>query len=300
MTESFFGLALGGGGARGAAHIGVLQVLHEADIEIDLIAGTSAGAIIGAMYAASKDPFWVEDHFRKFMESDAFDGLRSRRMLDDRNPDSVLDQIAKKVKDHYVLMMGLNRKSILKKGPLNDVISYLIPVKTFEELKMPMKVIATDLQSCEDVIHESGNLIEALVQSSSIPGFVQPSGNENEMIVDGGVSMPIPVPVLKEHCEMIVAVDISRYYLGSIKDHNMIEIMRRADMVTSLRLKSELAQKADFVIKPETLGLHWSDFHQFDKLLENGRTAAKQSIEPLKRMIDQKKSLLYKLKHWLS
>lgn len=300
MTESFFGLALGGGGARGAAHIGVLQVLHEADIEIDLIAGTSAGAIIGAMYAASKDPFWVEDHFRKFMESDAFDGLRSRRMLDDRNPDSVLDQIAKKVKDHYVLMMGLNRKSILKKGPLNDVISYLIPVKTFEELKMPMKVIATDLQSCEDVIHESGNLIEALVQSSSIPGFVQPSGNENEMIVDGGVSMPIPVPVLKGQCEMIVAVDISRYYLGSIKDHNMIEIMRRADMVTSLRLKSELAQKADFVIKPETLGLHWSDFHQFDKLLENGRTAAKQSIEPLKRMIDQKKSLLYKLKHWLS
>ena len=98
MTKPFLGLALGGGGARGAAHIGVLQELHKEGIQIDLIAGTSAGSIIGAMYAASGDPFWVEDHFRKFMKSDAFDGLRSRKMLDDRNPDSVLDQIAKKSK----------------------------------------------------------------------------------------------------------------------------------------------------------------------------------------------------------
>ena len=152
MNKPFLGLALGGGGARGAAHIGVLQELHQAGIQIDLIAGTSAGSIIGAMYAASTDPFWVEDHFRKFMESDAFEGLRSRRMLDDRNPDSVLDQIAKKVKDHYVVMMGLNRESIVKSGPLRRAISFLMPVKNFNELKIPMKVLATDLQSCEDLI----------------------------------------------------------------------------------------------------------------------------------------------------
>ena len=112
MTAPFLGLALGGGGARGAAHIGVLQELNKAEIQIDLIAGTSAGSIIGAMYAASNDPFWVESRFKKFMKSDSFEGLRSGRILDDRNPDSVLDQIAKKVKDHYVVMMGLNRESI--------------------------------------------------------------------------------------------------------------------------------------------------------------------------------------------
>ncbi|HIA93952.1 MAG TPA: patatin-like phospholipase family protein [Candidatus Marinimicrobia bacterium] len=299
MTKPFLGLALGGGGARGAAHIGVLQELHKEGIQIDLIAGTSAGSIIGAMYAASGDPFWVEDHFRKFMKSDAFDGLRSRKMLDDRNPDSVLDQIAKKVKDHYVVMMGLNRESIIKKGPLRKAITFLVLVKSFDELKIPMKVLATDLQSCKDLIIESGDLIDALVQSSSIPGFVQPSGNESELIVDGSVSMPIPVPVLQGNCEFILAIDISRYHLGSLSEPNMIEIMKRADMVTSLRLKSELAQKADFVIKPDTLGLHWSDFHQFDILVENGRKAARNSIEQLKTKIDQKNSLFYKLKQWL-
>ena len=239
MTKPFIGLALGGGGARGAAHIGVLQELHDADIQIGTIAGTSAGSIIGAMYAASDDPYWVEDHFRKFMKSSAFSGLRSRKMMDDRNPDSVLDQIAKKVKDHYVVMMGLNRESIVKSGPLYDAINYLIPVEIFQELKIPMKVLATDIQSCEDIIHESGNLINALVQSSSIPGFVEPAGDE-----------------------------------------------------------SELSKKADFVIKPDTLGVHWSDFHQFDQLLENGRSAARQSIDSLKRLIDEKNSILYKLKLW--
>ena len=168
MTEPFLGLALGGGGARGAAHIGVLQELDKAEIKIDLIAGTSAGSIIGAMYAASNDPFWVESRFRKFMKSDSFEGLKSGRMLDDRNPDSVLDQIAKKVKDHYVVMMGLNRDSIVKKEPLRRAISFLVPVEKFDELKIPMKVLATDLQSCEDLIIESGNLIDALVKSSRI------------------------------------------------------------------------------------------------------------------------------------
>ena len=134
MTEPFLGLALGGGGARGAAHIGVLQELSKAEIQIDLIAGTSAGSIIGAMYAASNDPFWVESRFRKFMKSESFEGLRSGRMLDDRNPDSVLDQIAKKVKDHYVVMMGLNRDSIVKKDPLRKAISFLVPVEKFDEL----------------------------------------------------------------------------------------------------------------------------------------------------------------------
>ena len=300
MTEPFLGLALGGGGARGAAHIGVLQELDKAEIKIDLIAGTSAGSIIGAMYAASNDPFWVESRFRKFMKSDSFEGLKSGRMLDDRNPDSVLDQIAKKVKDHYVVMMGLNRETIVKKEPLRRAISFLVPVKKFDELKIPMKVVATDLQSCEDLIIESGNLIDALVKSSSIPGFVQPSGNDSELIVDGGVSMPIPVPVLQMNCEFILAVDISRYQLGQIKEPNMIEIMKRADMVTSLRLKSELAKKADFVIKPDTLGLHWSDFHQFDTLVENGRKAAKQCIDQLKIEINRKKSPFFKLKQWLS
>jgi len=299
MTKPFLGIALGGGGARGAAHIGVLQALHEANIQIELIAGTSAGSIIGAMYSASGDPFWVEDHFRSFMESDAFDGLRSKKLLNDRNPDSVLDQIAKKVKDHYVVMMGLNRDSLIRKDILFNAIDFLLPVKTFEELSIPLKVLATDIQSCSDVVYDSGDLVEAIVQSSSIPGFVQPSGDEDELIVDGGVSMPIPVPVLDGECEFKLAIDISRYNLGNLQDTNMIEIMKRADMVTSLRLKSELSMKADFVIKPNTMGLHWSDFDHFDSLVQYGRDATLDRIPELKQQLKTNKSIFYKLKQWL-
>ena len=79
----------------------------------------------------------------------------------------------------------------------------------------------------------------------------------------------------------------------------MIEIMKRADMITSLRLKLELSKKADFVIKPDTMGLHWSDFDEFDTLVKNGRKAAKENIDELKRKLAQKNSLFYKLKQWL-
>ena len=300
MTTPFLGLALGGGGARGAAHIGVLQELEKSNIRIDMIAGTSAGSTIGAMYAATGDPDWVENRFREFLVSDVFKGLRSRKLLKDRNPGSVLEQIAKKVKEHYVIMMGLNRKSFIKKEPLQAAISFLIPVKTFEELIIPLKVIATDICSGEDMVHDSGDLVEAIVQSSSIPGFVLPTTNGDKTIVDGGVSMPIPVPVIKNSCELTIAVDVSRYQLGSFEDPNILEIIKRSDIITSLRLKSRLAAEADFVIRPDVVGLHWSDFDQFDILLENGRKAARDVINQLEIEIDRRNSLFYRMKQWLS
>ena len=202
MTQPFLGLALGGGGARGAAHIGVLQELHRAGIKIDAVAGASAGSLIGAMYAYSLDPFWIEEQFRKNTALNPFMSA-SKRFLNGRNPDSLLDQITKKVSDHFQMMMSLNRKSIIKRQLLQDAISFLLPATTFEDLRIPLKVVSTDLESCEDIIHESGDLVEALVQSCSIPGFVSPTEHDNRVIVDGGVGMPIPVPVLKEDLSLI-------------------------------------------------------------------------------------------------
>ena len=217
MTQPFLGLALGGGGARGAAHIGVLQELHRAGIKIDAVAGASAGSLIGAMYAYSLDPFWIEEQFRKNMALNPFTNAASKRFLNGRKPGSVLDQLAKKVSDHFQMMMSVNRKSIIKRQLLQDAISFLLPATTFDDLKIPLKVVSTDLESCEDIIHDRGDLVEALVQSCSIPGFVAPTEQENRIIVDGGVGMPIPVPVLKEDCVFTVAVDISQYTLEKLE-----------------------------------------------------------------------------------
>ena len=300
MTQPFLGLALGGGGARGAAHIGVLQELNRAGIKIDAVAGASAGSLIGAMYAYSLDPFWIEEQFRKNMALNPFTAVASKRFLNGQNPNSVLDQIAKKVSDHFQMMMSLNRKSIIKRQLLQDAISFLLPATTFEDLRIPLKVVSTDLESCEDIIHESGDLVEALVQSCSIPGFVSPTEHDNRVIVDGGVGMPIPVPVLKEDCVFTVAVDISQYTLEKLGKTNMISITQRAEIITSNRLKAKLAQEADFVIQPDTLGIHWSDFGQFDALMDKGKLAVSGSIQELKTIINKKQTVLDGEKEWLS
>ncbi len=300
MTQPFLGLALGGGGARGAAHIGVLQELHQAGIKIDAVAGASAGSLIGAMYAYSLDPFWIEEQFRKNMALNPFTNVGPKRFLNGRNPGSVLDQIAKKVYDHFQMMMSLNRKSIIKRQLLQDAISFLMPATTFDDLKIPLKVVSTDLETCEDIIHERGDLVEALVQSCSIPGFVAPTEQDNRVIVDGGVGMPIPVPVLKEDCVLTVAVDISQYTLEKLGKTNMISITQRAEIITSNRLKSKLAQDADFVIQPDTLGIHWSDFGQFDALMEKGKQAVSGSIQQLKTIINKKHPVSDGMKELLS
>ncbi|MED5317416.1 MAG: patatin-like phospholipase family protein [Candidatus Neomarinimicrobiota bacterium] len=300
MTQPFLGLALGGGGARGVAHIGVLQELHQAGIKIDAVAGASAGSLIGAMYAYSLDPFWIEEQFRKNMALNPFTNVGPKRFLNGRNPGSVLDQIAKKVYDHFQMMISLNRKSIIKRQLLQDAISFLLPATTFDDLKIPLKVVSTDLESCEDIIHERGDLVEALVQSCSIPGFVAPTEQDNRVIVDGGVGMPIPVPVLKEDCVLTVAVDISQYTLEKLGKTNMISITQRAEIITSNRLKSKLAKDADFVIQPDTLGIHWSDFGQFDALIEKGKLAVDDSIQQLKTIINKKHPVSDGMKELLS
>jgi len=142
--------------------------------------------------------------------------------------------------------------------------------------------------------------VEALVQSCSIPGFVAPTEQDNRIIVDGGVGMPIPVPVLKENCAFTLAVDISQYTLEKLGKTTMISITQRAEIITSNRLKAKLAQEADFVIRPDTLGIHWSDFEQFDVLMEQGKLAVEGSIQPLKKMINQKPTVSDGNKEWLS
>mgnify|MGYP006260792989 CR=1 FL=1 len=95
MSKPYLGLALGGGGSRGVAHIGALQALHYSGISPDIIAGTSSGSTIGAMYAATLDPFWIENRFREFMETDLFFKFRSGSLIDGRNEETFLEILAK-------------------------------------------------------------------------------------------------------------------------------------------------------------------------------------------------------------
>jgi len=295
VTKPFLGVALGGGGVRGAAHIGVLQVLHDAGIDIEIVSGVSAGSIIAAMYASKKDPFWIEKKIREVWESGDF-GASSKKYLKYKNPKSFIAKIRKSFFDHIMLILSLHRKSVIDRIPLEVAIRSLISHSTFEELKIPLKVVATNIENGEDIIYKDGQLVDALVQSSAIPGIFNPEILDNKTIVDGGVGMPIPIPAIKDDCEFTLAIDIGLYQFERLDRLNALSIKRRSDIITSNRLKTRLALDADFVIRPNTMGMEWSDFDSADDLFLSGKVAAQDSLPDLKRKINEKQQQLKMIK----
>ena len=282
------GLALGGGGARGACHIGILKSLEEHNIFPDIISGTSAGSMIGAMYAYSLDGKWVEEHFREAWSSTTFDGATSKRFIDNGSPSSFARGIKKTFTEHVLAIMSLHKSSIIKNDQLREILELLMPVRTFEDMKIPLKIISTDIETGDDIISDEGDLIDALVKSCAIPGIMEPIEEGGRMIVDGGVGMPIPVPVLRDLCEVTLAVDIGLYEFEKLERPNARSIKIRSDIITSNRLKARLASDADLVIRPDTMGLHWSRFESGEMLFENGKKAARAKLSKLKAILNEK------------
>ena len=299
MPRPIIGLALGGGGARGAAHVGALTILHQHKIPIHQIAGTSAGAVVGAMYAATLDPKWVEKRFREFIKSDIFRGLGTDRIPNKPiSSSSAFNQVAKKLKDQMVLAMSLHRNSIIKKKRLKDAFDFLIPVKTFEELKIPLKVISTDLNTCKPVVYDSGDLIEAATRSGSIPGYVEPTVANGQLLVDGGVSVPLPTTIIRNDVDLLIGIDIRRRGMKPLDEINIYEIMMRSDMSTYQNLIKHFSRDADILISPDVKNYQWSDFDQFDYFFNEGIESCKNVILTIQRQINQRKGLSFRLKQW--
>jgi|TARA_B100001250_G_scaffold235882_1_gene202643 NTE family protein len=289
VTKPFLGIALGGGGVRGAAHVGVLQELDEAGIAIDMVAGVSAGAVVGAMYAHSLDGKWVEDQFRKVWASTKFQDVAAKRFIQSGPSDPWIHKIRKNITEHALAIMSLHRNSIMTNESLREILRMLIPARTFDQMKIPLKIVSTDIETGDDIISDKGDLMDALVKSCAIPGIMEPVEDEGRLMVDGGVGMPIPVPALKEDCQMTLAVDIGLYEFERLNRPNARTIKIRSDIITSNRLKTRLASEADLVIKPDTLGFHWSRFDSGEILFQNGRKAAKERLSRLMKMIEKNK-----------
>ena len=285
MTMPLLGIALGGGGVRGAAHVGVLQEIDSAGIKIDRIAGVSAGAVIGCLYAYSLDGKWVEDHFRNIWSSQSLSGLTSKTFFDNGSTKSFVGGIKRTLTDYVIALISLHRNSLIKNDQLREILELLVPVNNFDQLEIPLKIISTDIASGKDVISEEGNLIDALIKSCSIPGIMEPVIEGERVIVDGGVSMPIPISPLLESCDVTVAVDIGVYKFDNLKNPNAKSIKIRSDIITSNRLKLKQVSDADLVIRPDTNGLHWSRFDAGEILLENGKIEGRKQMSILNNLI---------------
>ena len=263
MFRPKIGLALGGGGPKGLAHIGVIKVLEKNNIPIDFIAGTSAGAMVGGMYAYSKDITTLERHFL---------GKNWFQML------------------FYFADPSL-RGGFIQGNRMEEFLQEYLQSAPFEKTKIPFRATAVDLQTGKlNELHE-GLLSTAIRASCAIPMLFRPVEIDKHLFVDGGLLSSVPVQTVKKMgADIVIAVQLNRYYepTQDLKTLNILEVGEYAlNLIERHIAESEITQ-ADFVIHPKVAHVHWNNFIQQDKR-ENGiflgEEAAQASIPQIKLQV---------------
>jgi NTE family protein len=259
------GLALGGGGAKGFAHLGVLEALTEAGIEFDVVAGTSIGALIGAVY--------VSNNLEK------------------------LERFAKNIgiTDIPFLLGPTWPKGGLFSGKyVEKLIDEFVNLQNIEDLKKPFAAVCVDLNKAEIFTFTKGNLKRAIRASTSIPGLFKPVIFEDKLLVDGGVLESVPDQAVRDlGADFIVAVDLlsdlTSYGFKDGKNPSIVEVVQRSSIIAQRRI-TELKFKEtppDIVIRPQLSHVKVMDFHNGKSVIEIGREAARKVIPGLLEMIDK-------------
>jgi len=189
---------------------------------------------------------------------------------------------------------------ILKQERLSEIIEFLLPVKTFEELKIPFSCLAVDLNSGEDVVFNSGNLIEAIVASSAIPGYIPPIEKDGMLLTDGAVSCPVPVKtVRKMGADFRISVDVGLNHFEPLENPNLLQVLGRAEQITSTRLGEVKSEKADITIRPDTMNVFWAEFDKIDQLIKLGAEETEKQFWQIKDNLKKKKSIHHKVIQFL-
>jgi NTE family protein len=289
------GLVLGGGGARGLGHVGVIKVLAREGIPIDFIAGSSMGALIGGIYAQNPDANLLESRVCSFIKSKRFKklGVNNFRKKSERDPDDLLKQLTHKVKRQLVINFAANRISVLKAERLQIAITSLLNKSNIEDCKIPFACVASDLRSGESVVFRSGGIRPAVEGSSAIPGFLPPVKYKGYYLIDGGVSNNFPVDVVRKMgAKFVIAIDASLDFDTNVKINNVIDLVLRSAQISVRHLDDHLKQHADYVIKPQTGNIHWSEFNRVNEVIEKGEIAAQKAIPKIKSQLRKKRGLI--------
>ena len=279
-------LALGGGGARGLAHIGVLKVLERENIPIDIITGTSMGAIIGGVYALKKDISAIEKVAEKYSKISEFNIDFSFNEKGEKDKSFFLKKMSDFLKKGYILNLELRRKYINDGEGVKKIIKELVDDKTFSDTKIPFATVAADLVKGEKVILNQGKLFDALLASSSIPGMFPPVILDKKILVDGGIVDVVPIGVAQSlGANFVIAVSVSQTIKKRTEFSNAVEIFFRSDSITSAELRKLQLSFADVLITPKVGRFHWSDFSKPEQCIREGEMATQDAISELKQKL---------------
>lgn len=256
------GLALGGGAARGLAHIGVLQVLEREGIPIDMIAGTSIGALIGTIYARGND------------------AAQTKKLA--------LDLIPKRFA--FLIDPALPRTGLIRGRRLQSTLRSTIGHITFEELKIPLACVATDIDNGEEVVINHGPVWEAVWASSTIPLLMAVAKYQGRYLVDGGLVNPVPVSVLKEMgADVIIAVSVPhRRNLGEVREPNILSVMMQTIYIANYRVAQSSLTGANIIIEPRVEHIAFTEFKRAEECIRLGGQAAQDAIPEIKSCIQAK------------
>src|SRR5690348_12232452 len=245
------GLALGGGAAKGFAHIGVIKMLEASGIHPDVVAGTSAGSVVGALYASGMDAFALQQTAFGLDES--------------------------KIRDVRLFSGGL-----VQGQALQDYVNRLVHNQSIEKLKIPFAAVATELETGKRTVFVRGNTGQAVRASSSIPGVFEPTEIRGRHYVDGGVVAPIPVDAARQlGADFVIAVDISARPDGS-NPQGMMNIVSQSIDIMGQQLATQETARADVVIRPRLGGIGPTDFEQKNQAILEGEEATLAAIPQIR------------------
>lgn len=260
------GLALGGGGARGLAHIGVIKALREFGIEPDYVAGTSMGSIVGGWFCAGEPLEDLEGIFLKAKEK----GLFSKTKIIWKR-DGVL------FKDFEI------------QAALEKRLSHI----SIEKCKTPFAAIATNVKNGDEVVLDKGSMNFALKASSAVPIAFKPvKTEENELLVDGAFSNPVPADVVRKMgAEIVIAVDVSSRWVNldqEIKLTNIRSLMSSSLQAVEYQLAKDHEKDADILLRPPVTHLSWLDFNNVEDIVSAGYREARANINKISKTSGQK------------
>jgi NTE family protein len=292
MGRSFtIGLALGGGAARAVAHIGVLEALEQHGIAVDVIAGTSMGAIIGSLYAIEPDTRVLRGKMLAYVESEAFKESRFNLVKDhDEEGAGIFYRFSQMARKGIFYSLSITRKSLIHQETADKNISVLIPDIAIEDLKIPFCATSTDLNSGEEFVFTKGPLRQAIAASCALPGILPPVEVDGRFLVDGGWVDAVPVePAVQLGADFVIGVDIDHRFNDFDTSSSGLEIVFRADMVTRHALAREKLKMADIILRPKVENTHWADFSRIDDQIQKGRDEVIPRIAEIKKAIRAKR-----------
>lgn len=287
-VEKPVALALGGGGARGIAHIGVLKVLQEEGVPLDMLVGTSIGALGVALFGL--EPDW------KFVRERVFTSLRKKAFakygkgLSDSATGASTPGLFKRAKLFFLksaaLQILLAKKGLVSPKRLSEAICSICPDKTFADVKIPVAIVALDLKTGTEVVLREGGLQRAVVASASLAGFFPPVKLGGHLLVDPSPVSSVPVDAARRlGAACVIAVDIRSRVMPVDAVRSGADAIFRVAAMASERANDAQLARADVVIAPSVGKTYWSDFRDLDGHVEAGERAAREALPAIRELL---------------